>query len=123
MWVDTARRWVPRRLRYMVQRVVPMSGLKARWFASRNSLADVVASDENDFRSPVRVGIVFNRAHFHRHFVAACREMSVPFRVVDISGADWDSVISQSGCGLIMAWPDATLVPLAKVIKDRLDLV
>ena len=100
-----------------------MSGLKGRWFASRNPLADVLASDENDFQSPVRVGILFNRAHFHRNFVAACREMSVPFRVLDISGADWRSVISQSGCGLIMAWPDATLVPLAKVIKDRLDLV
>lgn len=123
MWIDIARRILPRRIRYFVQRFFSMSEMKARWFADRNPLSDILESDDNDYDSPVRVGIVFNRAHFHRHFVAACREMGVPFRVLDISEAEWHERVRESGCGLLMAWPDATLTPLAKVIKDRLDLI
>lgn len=123
MWVDRARKWIPRRVRYAVQRFVPLSDLKQHWFSSRNPLAGVASSDDNAYGSPVRLGIVFNRAHFHRHFVAACREMSIPFRVLDLSEPNWDQSLVDAECGLIMAWPDATLTPWAKMIKDRLDLV
>lgn len=123
MWVDTARRWVPRRLRYAVQRVVPMTDLKARWFASRNPLSAVTAGDGNDYGSPVRLGIVANRASFHCHFIAACREMGIPFRVVELSGPNWLENLRAADCGLLMAWPDATLRPWARMIKDRLDLI
>lgn len=122
-WVDVVRRWVPPRVRYAVQRVVSLSEVKRRYFERRDPLAFVAKGDENGFGSPVRVGIVRNSAQYHTKFVRACMELSVPFRVVDLTAADWIDGVRDSGCELFFAWPDVTTTPLAKIVKDRCDLI
>ena len=122
-WVDVVRRWVPPRVRYAVQRVVSLSDVKRRYFERRDPLSAVTESDEDGFGSPVRVGIVRNSAQYHTKFVRACMEMSVPFRVVDLTAADWVDAVRASGCELFFAWPDVTTTPLAKLVKDRCDLI
>lgn len=122
-WVDVVRKVVPRPLRFALQRVIPTGDVKRRFFARRNPLSSVMAGDESRLDVPFRLGIVSNRAQFHTSYVAACRELGVPFRVIDLYADDWLQRTRDAGCDAILAWPDATSTPAAKVIKDRLDVL
>lgn len=122
-WVDLARRWVPRDLRRAVQHHVSLTEVKRRYFARRDPLSGVTAGDVNHYGSPVRVGIFKNRVQRHTHYVRACQEMGVPFRVIDIACDDWFEKVGASGCGLFLAWPDASLGPYARLYKDRCALI
>ncbi|HHQ48378.1 MAG TPA: hypothetical protein ENK19_05780, partial [Acidobacteria bacterium] len=122
-WVDAARRWVPRSVRHAVQRVVPMTGVKVRYAARNNSLASITGSDENPFGAEVVVGIIRNAMQYHQHYVRACLEMGVPFRVLDLGGPDWIEQIERSGCGVFLVWPDAHLPSWNAMIKDRVEVM
>ena len=115
-----ARRWLPRPLRHALQRVVSLDGLKMRLRASASPLATVTFGDEDRTGAGIRVGIIANRASYHLHFVAACQEEGVPFRVVDLAAADWQGRVREAGCDLYLAWPDAT--PKLIHVKGTIDL-
>ena len=118
-WLKFVRRWVPPRVRHTVQRFVSLQALKLRDRERNNPLADMVSSDENREGSPVRFGIVRNMAQYHRHFVQACLEESVPFRVLDLYRDDWLSIVQNSGCRVLLVWPDAIRTDWSTMIKDR----
>lgn len=122
-WVDQVRRWVPRPVRYGIQRFVSLGELKQRWRAGRDPLAGVTGSDVNTAGCPVRIGILRNRAQYHTAYVRACQEMGLPFRVLDLGGCDWLAELRDAGCALFLAWPDATQTPWAKLYKDRCDVI
>ncbi len=122
-WVDVVRRHVPRSVRFAIQRIIPVSALKLRYFERRNPLAEVSSGNDSRVDVPVRVGIFRNRAQFHTVFIAACQEIGVPFRVIDLYGDDWLERTREADCDIHVAWPDATSTPAAKVIKDRLDIL
>ena len=122
-WVDVVRNIVPRRFRFVLQRWVPMSAVKQRYFKRKNPLADVTEGDENRVGRPVHFGIVANRGQFHQYFVAACREIGVPFRVLDLGTSDWLERVDGAELTALLAWPDATDHTFARVLKDRLDLL
>ncbi len=122
-WLEAARRWVPRKVRHGVQRVVPLTQVKLRHAERSNPFADVVSSDEDTYGAGVVFGIVRNVAQYHRHYVAACLEMGVPFRVLDLSGPDWVQRVRGSGCGVFLVWPDAHLASWNMMIKDRVEVM
>lgn len=122
-WVDVARRLIPRPVRFAIQRVVPLTGVKLRYNRWRTPLSEVVESDANTWGSPIRLGITATRTYHHTQFVAACLELGVPFRVIDLYPADWWERFQASGCDALLAWPDAVAPSAAHVIKDRLDLL
>jgi hypothetical protein len=122
-WAENVRRWVPRRVRYTLQRHVSLTGLKMRAREHANPLAGVLANDENTAGSPARFGIVKNEAQYHRHFVAACLEEGVPFRVVDLASPRWLDEVEGSGCEVLLVWPDAVLSVRNRMIKDRVELL
>ena len=122
-WVELARRWIPRPVRFAVQRFVSLEDMKRRYNRDLNPLAGIRESDVNTAGSPIRFGIVENRMHYHKHFVAACLELGVPFRVLDFYGSDWWLRYRAAGCDVLLAWPDASSPNAARVLKDRLDLL
>ena len=122
-WVDVVRKVVPRRWRFALQRWVPMGAVKRRYFERANPMAHVTEGDENRVGRPVLFGIVANRGQYHRHFVAACGEIGVPFRVLDLGASDWLARVDAAELTALLAWPDATDPTFARVLKDRLDLL
>ena len=122
-WVDLVRRWVPRSFRHGVQRFVPLTATKLRYAERNNPLSAVVSSDEDTFGAGLRVGIVRNAAQYHRHYVAACLEIGVPFEVLDLSGPDWVARVQESACDAFLVWPDAHLASWNTMIKDRITVI
>lgn len=122
-WVDLARRWIPARVRYALQRVISLSDLKLQYFKQKNSLASVLSSDDDRLGSPCCVGIVHNQAQYHGHYVAACLELGVPFRVIDLAAVDWLEQVKRSGCGMLLVWPDGFLTTWSQMTKDRVEIL
>lgn len=121
--VNLARRYLPKSLRYRVQRYISLSDLKRSYFADARDHTDVTESADNDYGSPVTVGIVRNRVGLHGRYVQACLELSIPFRVLDLGAPDWLDTVHASGCGVFLGWPDSSLGPVAKMNKDRMLLI
>lgn len=122
-WVDAVRAVIPRRVRFALQRLLPMGSVKRRYFERKNPLAHVTEGDDNRVGRLVRLGIVANRGQYHRYFVAACQEIGVPFRVLDLGTSDWLERVKAAEVHAVLAWPDATDPTFARVLKDRLDLL
>jgi len=121
--IDFVRRWVPRRARYALQEFFSLRELKLRYFESRNPLAHVVESDGTTGGSACRFGIVRNAAQHHMHFVSACLEMGLPFRVIDLYRSDWLEAVLSSGCDVLLVWADGFLRSWNTLIKDRIAIL
>lgn len=121
--VDLARQWIPQRVRYGIQRFISLNDLKLRYFSQKNPLAGISSSDDDSFGCGCRVAIAYNQAQYHGHYVAACLELGVPFRVVDLAGNAWLEELNKSGCSLLLVWPDAFLSTWSQMIKDRIEII
>lgn len=69
---------------------------------------------------PYVLGIIKEFWHLHRHYIAACRELDVSYRVLDISGPDWYEVIDKSGCDAFLLWPSVELGIWKQMFDERL---
>lgn len=118
-----ASRWLPRRLRYAIQRHVNLTALKLAKRRHDDPHAEVLSSDRNTYGSPFRFGILRNAAQYHSHYVSACLELGVPFRVLDVYAEDWLDRIAGSGCDAFLVWPDAFLSVWGRMLKDRVNVI
>jgi glutathione synthase/RimK-type ligase-like ATP-grasp enzyme len=122
-WVDLARRVVPRPLRYRLQRYFSLSAMKLRHRTESNPLSGITSGDGTASSGDVRFGIVRNAAQYHTHFVQACIEMQLPFRVLDLARSDWLERVEAAECDVILVWPDAFLSIWGTMIKDRVAML
>lgn len=74
-------------------------------------------------RHPYVIGIIKQFAHYHRHYVSACRELQVAYKLLDISGSNWVDVISGSGCDAFLVWPSANVSIWKDMFDDRLKIM
>ena len=118
-----ARALMPRKLRIALQRHISFTDYKIRYFREQKPLASVEASDESGSDCPVRFGIVRNSSQCHTHFVAACLELGVPFRVLDLYGSDWLERTMAAECDVLLVWPDVVLSTWNSMIKDRITVL
>jgi len=63
------------------------------------------------------LGIIKEFSNLHVHFVDACLDLGVPYKLIDISGPDWIDVVQDSGCDAFLVRPPC----LVKLWKDRYD--
>ena len=122
-WIALARAWIPRSMRYWVQKYVSFTAVKLRWTAEISTHSDVHTSDINTFSIPFRFGIIKNSMQAHGCYVAACLEMGVPFSVIDLAKSDWLEQVRRSGCDVFLVWGDPYLTIWNTMIKDRIEIL
>jgi hypothetical protein len=66
------------------------------------------------------LGIFYDRSYAFTNNLAACRELNVHFKVIDITTDDWISRIQESGCNAFLATPDNLLNIWRKLYEERL---
>lgn len=72
-----------------------------------------------DGASVNRVGILADWCQQHYHYIAACLEMGVSYRVLDIGADDWMDQVGKSGCQGFLAWPLIWNTRLKRLWDDR----
>jgi len=64
------------------------------------------------------VGILYDIAQEHQHYMIACHEIQVNYKVIDIRGSDWIARIHESGCKVFLVWP-TIYKPIQKQFWDE----
>lgn len=108
-------RFVPRTLRDWVRLHVPLTGYDLARLRERNPYAHIQGEEFDG--SPVRLGIIIEETHSHRHYIAACREMKVSYRVMDILADNWVTEFRDCDCDAFLVWPCS----LNKICKEAFD--
>jgi len=68
----------------------------------------------------VTLGILREFTHKYYYYIEACRELGVPYKLIDVSGPDWIDVIQSSGCDAFLVRPPATLSIWKQMFDERL---
>jgi hypothetical protein len=79
-------------------------------------------SPQSDYASPYpfSIGIIADTSYYFAHHVKACREMSVAYRLVDLSADNWVELVRESGCDAFLASPSTLLTSLRHMFDERL---
>lgn len=108
--------------RLVQQHVDVLSLRKARWIGKDRYAHDAPASTyESEY--PYVLGIVKEFWHQHWPYVAACRDMRVAYKIVDISGPDWINAVRDAGCDAFLVWPSVALGIWKRMVDDRLRFI
>lgn len=70
-----------------------------------------------------KLGILKDPFCGHEPYMAACMEMGVSYRVVDIFASDWMEKIGESGCDVFLTWPTESVQEIKRVYDDRLRII
>jgi hypothetical protein len=114
---ESFRKLFPPAVRRLGGRLLPWEEYQRRLGGVIRSPRDRSGEDMAEPRTDVRLGIIEEFSGFHVDFVEACRDLGVPYSVLDISGPDWLDVVVDSGCDAFLVRPPC----LVKLWKDRYD--
>ncbi|MDA3873884.1 MAG: hypothetical protein PF795_07975 [Kiritimatiellae bacterium] len=91
-------------LRVLFRRTFDLYSRDVRQGRNENPFAD--EAPEYDVEgSCYRLGIVAEPFHHHWPYIAACRELGVSYRLLDLRDDDWKEQITVSGCDAFLVWP------------------
>ena len=67
----------------------------------------------------VRLGIVREFAHAHKDYISACRDLGVPYKILDLSRPNWINEIRNSGCDAFLVYPSCELSVWKRMYDER----
>ena len=111
---------VPAPLKRLGRRLIDRDAYYSRLWELQDQCADAEEVSTYSSKLNVRLGIVKEFFHMHRQYIAACRDIGVPYRLVDISGPNWIDVVTNSGCDAFLVRPSALLTPWKQMFDERL---
>lgn len=74
-------------------------------------------------RYPCVLGIFKELWHQHWPFIAACRELGVSYKVLDIAGPDWLQIVENANCDAFLACPSVQLSVWRQMYEERLYVI
>lgn len=84
------------------------------------------ADDPPDYDVPgctVRIGIVEEFHGYHKFSIAACRELGVSYRLIDIIRPDWVDRVRGSKCDVFVVWPSIKPTVLKDLFDNRVRIL
>lgn len=119
MWI-WRHNLIPEWMLCFVQKYINMLEIRAAsWIAKDPYMNDPPVSSYQP-KYPYTLGIIKEFWHCHWHYISACRELSVTYKVLDISGPDWLEVIEKSGCDAFLVYPSVHLSIWKQLYDERL---
>jgi glutathione synthase/RimK-type ligase-like ATP-grasp enzyme len=70
-----------------------------------------------------RLGIIRSFNYWHQYYMAACRELGVPYRVINIDAANWMDQVRSSECEAFLVWPSAFLSVWKQMYDEHLAIL
>ncbi len=114
---STLRNLVPKRLKAVGYHLVPrqMMEHKMRLADYQRFTADV---ESHPVCTSVTIGIIKDYMYKYGRFEAACAEMGIPYKLIDITRDGWIQEVRASGCHAFVVWP-AYIDSRAKKLYDE----
>ncbi len=111
------------RVRRFIQRFLSLDEYDRENWLTSDTYADAEEVSSYPGKVDVRLGIVKEFTRLHRHYTGACRELGVPYKVVDISGPDWIDVIENSGCDAFLVRPSGEITVWKQMYDERFKIM
>jgi hypothetical protein len=121
-WVGYLGGLLPKCLKRLARRWFPLGydAYNRRKWRATDPHADTEEISTYPAKVNVRLGIVREFAHAHTHYIGACRELGVPYKLLDLSGPDWVSVVRDCGCDAFLVSPSCELSIWKQMYDERL---
>ena len=105
------------------RRLLPLEDYDpAKWLAE-DPFAGAEEASTYPAKVNLRLGIIREFTRIHSTYIGACRELGVPYRVIDISGPDWIERIEQSGCDAFLVRPSGQITIWKQMYDERLRII
>jgi hypothetical protein len=117
------RNLAPESLKKLVRSFSSLESYRRQIWADNNPYGEYDLKSSYDSDLNVRLGIVKEYTYQHRHYVAACNDLKVPYAVVDISEPDWIELVRKSECDGFLVWPSAYITVWRQMYDERLKII
>jgi len=74
-------------------------------------------------RYPITIGVFKDRSSMYTYNIMACRDLGVPFKVLDLERSDWLQQVRENPCDAYMVWPSASISIWKDIYDERLPLL
>lgn len=119
MRTSEAREKMPRFLRTCGYRLLPKRRLARKmWQAQYDRVMQNVRPVP--LRTSVTLGIIKDFMMKYANYEAACLELGVPYRLIDIAGDRWIDRVQSSGCDAFLVWPSHCHSRSKQMFDERL---
>jgi len=122
-WLARAERFrqaFPKPLRRLVLRLIGQEDFQRRLWDTDDPYAGAEEVSTYPPKVDVTLGIIKEFTHAHRWYVGACRDLGVPYKLLDIFGPDWINVVQNSGCDAFLVRPSAHFTIWKQMYDERL---
>lgn len=123
---ERLRRAVPASIKAMTKRRIPYADYRVEQLRreAESRLGGRVPI-ESDYDSPygVHVGIFLDSSYTFAFHVAACRDLGVRFKVIDLLASDWCRRVIEAGCDAFLASPPTLRSLWRRAYEERLWVV
>ncbi len=110
-------------LRSFILRHVSLMDSRTEWWRSKDPYLNDFPYSTYESKYPVKLGIIKEFWHRHWPYIAACRDLGVAYRVIDISGPDWIEAIEKSECDAFLIWPSVQISIWKQMYDERLRIM
>lgn len=114
---------IPVSLKRLGRRLLPLETYDPVKWLAEDPYADAEETSTYPARVDLRLGIVKEFTRLHSLYIGACRELGVPYCVVDISGPDWIEQIERSGCDAFLVRPSGQITVWKQMYDERLRIL
>lgn len=121
--VQKLKEKIPFPIRAFIQKYRSMIDIKVKLNEQENPYRDVTDNLTYLDKTPVVMGILKNFASYHKFYIAACEDLKVPYKVIDISMSNWMESVKQSECNVFLVWPDAMVSIWNEMVNDRIQVM
>lgn len=91
-----------------------------------NKMANPYKDDPDRFiykNSQNIVGIIHSKMHYHKFWIAACRDEKISYQIIYLDRSDWLDQIENSGCETFLVWPDISDDITKQMQDERLRII
>jgi glutathione synthase/RimK-type ligase-like ATP-grasp enzyme len=113
----------PQPVKRFVRLLLPREAYYHRAWRAADKFADAEEISSYPAKVDIRLGIIREFTHEHKNYIGACRDLGVPYKLLDISGPDWIDVIKNSGCNAFLVRPSAHITVWKQMYDERLKVV
>ncbi len=116
------REKIPKPLRSLGYRLLPKRRLAEKmWWAEYEERIKSVRP--GPIQTSVTLGIIKDYMLKHGRFEAACMELGVPYKLIDITSPDWVAAVEDSGCDAFLVWPSHIHSFSKRMFDERLRIM
>jgi len=116
--LERIRPWMPGPAKSLARRFVSFN----RFDLERRRAANPLKNHEGQeyLNSRFRLAVLAEPSQYHQHFVAACVELQVSFRVIDLMADDWIDRLNNAKVDGVLVWPGSHSVAIKSLFDSRL---